>query len=251
VPQTPPAESLELPDLDRAEESDEVDVGTFELDMDVGADADDDGAVDGFEVDIRELTDTGSNEAADDLDIGGDDLLPALPEHASERDDDVVKPDGEELDLHLDSPLESDEPSSDAELGDDGLEALPELIAEDGDGDAGPDVERAYLPSAPEGAIPSGPSYEPEWLLLGTPCTALTAARGSVIGAAAHLMRFGADGLEFRLVFWIADPQNGSGNVVSEVNIRVLQGLRAANIEIPYPQRVVRLVNASATEATG
>jgi small-conductance mechanosensitive channel len=60
-------------------------------------------------------------------------------------------------------------------------------------------------------------------------------------GPGVHLLRFGADGLEFRLLFWIADPQNGSGNVISEVNIRVLKGLRAAGIEIPYPQRVVHM----------
>jgi small-conductance mechanosensitive channel len=83
----------------------------------------------------------------------------------------------------------------------------------------------------------------------------LAAARGAprVIdepGPGVQLLRFGADGLEFRLVFWIADPQNGSGNVVSEVNIRVLQGLRAANIEIPYPQRVVHVASLPASAAT-
>ena len=77
----------------------------------------------------------------------------------------------------------------------------------------------------------------------------LEAARGAarVIedpGPGVNLVRFGADGLEFRLVFWIADPQNGSGNVISEVNIRVLQGLRAAGIDIPYPQRVVHMVQS-------
>ncbi|GAB3665051.1 mechanosensitive ion channel [Ramlibacter alkalitolerans] len=75
----------------------------------------------------------------------------------------------------------------------------------------------------------------------------LEAARGvpRVIaepGPGVHLVRFGADGLEFRLLFWIADPQNGSGGVVSEVNLRVLKGLRAAGIDIPYPQRVVHMV---------
>ncbi|GAB3762667.1 mechanosensitive ion channel [Ramlibacter monticola] len=77
----------------------------------------------------------------------------------------------------------------------------------------------------------------------------LEAARGAarVIedpGPGVNLVRFGADGLEFRLVFWIADPQNGSGNVISEVNIRVLEGLRAAGIDIPYPQRVVHMVQS-------
>jgi small-conductance mechanosensitive channel len=63
-----------------------------------------------------------------------------------------------------------------------------------------------------------------------------------------QLVRFGADGLEFKLLFWISDPQNGSGNVVSEVNIRVLQGLRAAGIDIPYPQRVVHTVPSRPVE---
>jgi small-conductance mechanosensitive channel len=57
----------------------------------------------------------------------------------------------------------------------------------------------------------------------------------------ARLARLGADGLEFKLLFWIADPQGGQLNVRSDVNLRVLQGLRAAGIEIPFPQRVVHL----------
>ncbi|MCC2632682.1 MAG: putative small-conductance mechanosensitive ion channel [Ramlibacter sp.] len=75
----------------------------------------------------------------------------------------------------------------------------------------------------------------------------LEAARGAgrVIpepGPGVQLVKFGADGLEFKLVFWIADPQNGAGAVVSDVNLRILKGLRAAGIEIPYPQRVMRMV---------
>ena len=58
---------------------------------------------------------------------------------------------------------------------------------------------------------------------------------------AAHFMKFGADGLEFQLVFWISDPANGQSNVRSDVNLAVLQSLRGAGIEIPYPQRVVHL----------
>ena len=57
----------------------------------------------------------------------------------------------------------------------------------------------------------------------------------------ARLERLGADGLEFKLLFWIKDPQLGQLNVRSDVNLRVLQGLRAAGIEIPFPQRVVHL----------
>jgi small-conductance mechanosensitive channel len=60
-------------------------------------------------------------------------------------------------------------------------------------------------------------------------------------GPVAHLVKLGADGLEFSLLFWIADPANGQGNVRSDVNVRVLEGLRAAGIDIPYPQRVVHV----------
>lgn len=57
----------------------------------------------------------------------------------------------------------------------------------------------------------------------------------------ARLARLGADGLEFKLLFWIADPELGQLNVRSDVNLRVLKGLRAAGVEIPFPQRVVHL----------
>ena len=69
----------------------------------------------------------------------------------------------------------------------------------------------------------------------------------------AHLVKFGADGLEYSLFFWIQDPANGQLNVKSDVNLRILQSLRGAGVEIPNPQRVVRIVGptSSGTEATG
>jgi small-conductance mechanosensitive channel len=56
---------------------------------------------------------------------------------------------------------------------------------------------------------------------------------------AAYLDRFGADGLEFTLALWIADPENGQLGLRSEINLSILHALRQAGIEIPYPQRVV------------
>ena len=75
----------------------------------------------------------------------------------------------------------------------------------------------------------------------------------------ARLANLGTDGLEFQLLFWISDPENGQINVRSDVNIRILKSLRAAGIDIPYPQRVVHLeppltgsaVTSSGTAATG
>ncbi len=56
---------------------------------------------------------------------------------------------------------------------------------------------------------------------------------------AANLTNFGADGLEFTLVYWINDLENGSGNLRSLINLSVLKALRENRIDIPYPQRVV------------
>jgi small-conductance mechanosensitive channel len=54
-----------------------------------------------------------------------------------------------------------------------------------------------------------------------------------------QLSEFGADGIHLTLVFWIADPENGHGNVRSDVNLAVLDLLNAEGIEIPFPQRVL------------
>jgi small-conductance mechanosensitive channel len=52
---------------------------------------------------------------------------------------------------------------------------------------------------------------------------------------AAHLMQLGQEGLEFTLAFWIRDPDNGQTNVRSSVNIAILDALRRAGVELPYP----------------
>jgi small-conductance mechanosensitive channel len=57
----------------------------------------------------------------------------------------------------------------------------------------------------------------------------------------AALSAFGADGLEFTLGYWIADPENGQLNLRSDINLAILRALREHGIEIPYPQRIVRM----------
>jgi small-conductance mechanosensitive channel len=56
---------------------------------------------------------------------------------------------------------------------------------------------------------------------------------------AVFLSSFGADGLEFTVGYWIADPQQGSLNLKSSINLEILKALRENHIEIPFPQRVV------------
>lgn len=58
----------------------------------------------------------------------------------------------------------------------------------------------------------------------------------------ASLSAFGADGLQFTVGYWI---NSGDGaeqlRLLSRVNRRILQSLHEHAIEIPYPQRVVRI----------
>lgn len=58
---------------------------------------------------------------------------------------------------------------------------------------------------------------------------------------AAYLSAFGPDGLELVLTVWIADPGAGLLPLRSSLNVAILEGLRVAGIDIPYPQRVVHL----------
>jgi small-conductance mechanosensitive channel len=61
-------------------------------------------------------------------------------------------------------------------------------------------------------------------------------------GPAVFLQAFAADGLELFVAFWIADPENGQGNVRSNVNLAILRTLADADVEIPYPQRVLHSI---------
>ncbi len=55
--------------------------------------------------------------------------------------------------------------------------------------------------------------------------------------ASARLMEFGDNGIELQLRVWIADPENGTGGVKSEINLAIWRAFKAHGITIPYPQR--------------
>ncbi len=55
------------------------------------------------------------------------------------------------------------------------------------------------------------------------------------------LLAFGESALELELGFWIDDPESGTGNIRSEVNFAIWRAFRDAGIEIPFPQREVRM----------
>ncbi|MBS0446221.1 MAG: mechanosensitive ion channel [Proteobacteria bacterium] len=59
-------------------------------------------------------------------------------------------------------------------------------------------------------------------------------------GPGIQLAQFAPDGIQLTIAFWIGDPENGEGNVRSDVNFALLALLNREGIEIPYPQRVLR-----------
>jgi len=70
-------------------------------------------------------------------------------------------------------------------------------------------------------------------------------------GPSVQLSRFADSGLELTVYFWIADPENGSGGVRSEVNLTVLRALRRLGVDIPYPQQVQRQPKGAAVAPDG
>lgn len=59
----------------------------------------------------------------------------------------------------------------------------------------------------------------------------------------AFLLKFGADGLELEIGFWISDPENGRSGVLSEVNKGIWRALQEHRINVPFPQRELRLID--------
>lgn len=62
----------------------------------------------------------------------------------------------------------------------------------------------------------------------------------------AFVLALADSGINLELGFWIPDPQEGTQGVRSDINLAVLKAYQAAGIEIPYPQREVRLVKEAA-----
>jgi small-conductance mechanosensitive channel len=66
---------------------------------------------------------------------------------------------------------------------------------------------------------------------------------------AAALAGFGDSGLNLELGFWIRDPEEGTLGVRSDIALALLKAFRERGIEIPFPQREVRILHEPAGEA--
>jgi small-conductance mechanosensitive channel len=57
------------------------------------------------------------------------------------------------------------------------------------------------------------------------------------------LKGFGDNGIDLMLSFWIPDPEEGSSGLQSEIYLDIWREFKANHIEIPYPQREVRILS--------
>jgi len=60
----------------------------------------------------------------------------------------------------------------------------------------------------------------------------------------AFLAAFGDSGINLELGFWIADPQQGTLQLRSDINLAIWREFQAAGIVIPYPQRELQILDA-------
>ncbi len=58
----------------------------------------------------------------------------------------------------------------------------------------------------------------------------------------ALLVAFGDNGINLELMVWIEDPERGKLNLNSDLNLAMYRSFRANDIEIPFPQRDIRIV---------
>ena len=56
------------------------------------------------------------------------------------------------------------------------------------------------------------------------------------------LKAFGENGIDLELDIWINDPEEGQLNLRSDINLEIWRQFQAAGIEIPYPQRDIRII---------
>jgi small-conductance mechanosensitive channel len=65
------------------------------------------------------------------------------------------------------------------------------------------------------------------------------------------LKQFGESGVDLELYLWISDPQAGRGNLRSDVYLDLWRAFKSNGIEIPFPQRDVRIVGTPPQAARG
>ena len=63
--------------------------------------------------------------------------------------------------------------------------------------------------------------------------------------AKAFVMAFADSGINLELGFWVGDPEEGVQQLRSDINLSIWRGFQVAGIQIPFPQREVRVIGGN------
>ncbi|MBN8758915.1 MAG: hypothetical protein BGO61_10255 [Thiobacillus sp. 65-69] len=80
-------------------------------------------------------------------------------------------------------------------------------------------------------------------LLLEAACEQPRVMQESTNAPRVFLKEFADNGINLELGIWIRDPNEGQGALRSDINWAIWRRFKAAGIDIPFPQRVVRMVS--------
>lgn len=58
-----------------------------------------------------------------------------------------------------------------------------------------------------------------------------------------HIKGFGESGIDLSLNIWIADPEEGSARLKSDIYLEIWRSFKEHSISIPYPQREIRILS--------
>ena len=92
--------------------------------------------------------------------------------------------------------------------------------------------------------VPVQISYESDLEIAMALMVAAAAAQTRVLAdpvPTALLAAFADSGINLEVAFWVADPEKGASVLRSDINLAIWHAFREAGIEIPYPQREVRV----------
>jgi len=59
-----------------------------------------------------------------------------------------------------------------------------------------------------------------------------------------YLKSFGENGIDLEMGIWISDPEEGQIGLCSDINLEIWYEFQKAGIEIPYPQRDIRIISS-------
>jgi len=59
----------------------------------------------------------------------------------------------------------------------------------------------------------------------------------------AFVMAFADSGINLELGFWVGDPEEGVQQLRSDINLSIWRGFQVVGIQIPFPQREVRIID--------